>query len=112
MVFDCENPVVIDGDTLRCGGNRVRLASIDAPEMPGHCRRGRICVSGDPLASKTNLELLITHGPVRCLQTDVDHYDRIVALCDARGRDLSFAQVASGFAVNRYGVLVCRMPSQ
>src|SRR3546814_4753345 len=32
-------PTVVDGDTLRCGGTRIRLQGIDAPEMPGHCRR-------------------------------------------------------------------------
>lgn len=105
--FACANPVVIDGDTLRCREIRVRLASIDAPEMPGHCRSGRDCVSGDPVASKTNLERLITGGPVQCRQTDIDHYDRIVALCSVDRRDLSCSQVSGGFAVIRYGALEC-----
>ena len=48
----CDDASVTDGDTLRCGALRIRLASIDAPEMPGHCRRGRTCVEGDPYASK------------------------------------------------------------
>jgi len=80
---------------------------IDAPEMPGHCRRGRDCVSGDPFASKSNLERMIAGEPVRCVQTDIDHYDRIVALCSVNGRDLSCAQVGNGFAINRYGALEC-----
>lgn len=105
--FACETPVVIDGDTLRCNEVRVRLASIDSPEMPGHCRRGRNCVSGDPLASKTNLERMIAGRVVQCRQTDIDHYDRIVALCSVDRRDLSCAQVSGGFAVMRYGTLEC-----
>ncbi len=50
--FICASPIAIDGDTLRCAaGPRVRLAGIDAPEIPGHCRRGRKCTPGDPAAS-------------------------------------------------------------
>jgi len=105
--FPCDAPTVTDGDTIRCGALRVRLASIDAPEMPGHCRRGRTCVEGDPLASKAHLERLISGGPMSCQQTDTDRYGRVVALCAAGGRDLSCAQVQAGHAVVRYGDLRC-----
>lgn len=44
----CVSPTVVDGDTLRCGSTRIRLSSIDAPELPGHCRPGRECTPGDP----------------------------------------------------------------
>ena len=43
---EADNPrmsYVIDGDTIHCGYTRVRLAGIDAPEMPGHCQPGRAC---------------------------------------------------------------------
>lgn len=105
--FVCDEARVTDGDTLRCGPLRVRLASIDAPEMPGHCRRGRTCVDGDPFASKANLERLMGSGVVQCRQTDTDRYGRIVALCEVGGRDLSCAQVQGGHAIIRYGDLVC-----
>lgn len=105
--FICDDASVTDGDTLRCGALRIRLASIDAPEMPGHCRRGRTCVDGDPYASKANLEHLTASGVVQCRQTDTDRYGRIVALCEVSGRDLSCAQVQSGHAIIRYGDLAC-----
>jgi endonuclease YncB( thermonuclease family) len=105
--FTCDEPQVTDGDTIRCGALRVRLASIDAPEMPGHCRRGRTCVPGDPYASKAHLEALMARGVARCVQTDLDRYGRIVALCGVDGQDLSCAQVRSGHAVIRYGALSC-----
>lgn len=41
--FLCHWPKVIDGDTIHCRYTRVRLAGIDAPEMPGHCQPGRAC---------------------------------------------------------------------
>lgn len=105
--FSCEDVSVTDGDTIRCGPLRVRLASIDSPEMPGHCRQGRQCVDGDPHASKLHLEELIGQGEVLCRQTDTDRYGRIVALCSVAGRDLSCAQVEGGFAIIRYGELMC-----
>jgi endonuclease YncB( thermonuclease family) len=105
--FVCDSPRVTDGDTIRCGVLRVRLASIDAPELPGHCRRGRTCASGDPFASKANLERMMTGAPTVCRQTDTDHYGRVVALCSAGGRDLSCAQVEGGYAIVRYGELTC-----
>nr|WP_300578273.1 thermonuclease family protein [Phenylobacterium sp.] len=105
--FECEGARVTDGDTLRCGPLRVRLASIDAPEMPGHCRAGRNCVEGDPHLSKLSLERLIANSSVLCRQTDTDRYGRIVALCMANGRDLSCSQVQAGQAIIRYGELDC-----
>ena len=30
----CMSPSVHDGDTIRCGRERVRIANIDAPELP------------------------------------------------------------------------------
>lgn len=106
--FACPSPRVVDGDTLRCGSVRVRLAHIDAPELPGHCNPGRTCTPGDPYASTANLTRLIGSSPVECRSIDRDRYGREVAYCSARGRDLSCAQVAGGFAVERYGRLTCR----
>lgn len=105
--FNCPEPRVTDGDTLRCGPVRVRLASIDAPEMPGHCRPGRACTPGDPFASATNLRRLVEGRRLTCRQTDIDHYGRVVALCSNGREDLSCSQVRSGHAVIRYGDLTC-----
>lgn len=105
--FTCSAPRVIDGDTLRCGPVRVRLAHIDAPELPGHCNPGRRCTPGDPFASTANLRRLVGSSPLQCRSTDRDRYGREVAFCEARGVDLSCAQVKAGFAVERYGSLQC-----
>jgi len=102
----CSRVSVIDGDTIDCGGTRIRLAGIDAPEMPGHCQAGRECTPGDPHASRAHLQHL-AQGTVTCRRTDTDHYGRIVALCESAGRDLSCAMVSDGHAVRRYGNLRC-----
>ena len=107
-VFACLSPQAVDGDTIRCNGKRVRLLNIDAPEMPGHCRKGRKCTRGNPHASTANIVRLIGSGPVSCSPDGMDRYGRTLALCSARGVDFSCAQVAGGFAVERYGELNCK----
>jgi endonuclease YncB( thermonuclease family) len=103
----CTDPRVVDGDTLRCGATRIRLQGIDAPELPGHCARGRACTPGDPFASTDNLRALVSGVAMVCRQTDTDRYGRTVARCSVRGRDLSCAQIAGGFAVRRYAPISC-----
>jgi endonuclease YncB( thermonuclease family) len=89
----------VDGDTLRCGLERVRLVGIDAPEMPGHCARHRRCAPGDPVAARANLARLLRTGPIMITRTGRDHYGRTLALVRAGGTDLSCAQLRAGFAV-------------
>jgi micrococcal nuclease len=99
--FSCTPALVVDGDTLRCP-QPVRLAAIDAPEMPGHCRKGRVCVEGDPVAARSYLRGLTQRGPVQCVKTGEDRYRRTLARCNAAGVDFSCAMVQAGHAVQRY----------
>jgi endonuclease YncB( thermonuclease family) len=102
-VFNCRVAYVTDGDTFRCtSGVRVRLSSIDAPEMPGSCRPGRHCTPGDPFAAKATLMGMIAGRTVRCDPVGKT-YNRIAAWCSIGGRDLSCAMVQSGHAIRRYG---------
>ncbi len=106
--FICASPIAIDGDTLRCAaGPRVRLAGIDAPEIPGHCRRGRKCTPGDPAASTQSLAFAIRRAAVICRPTAIDRYRRLIARCKIMGIDLSCHQLRGGFAVRRYGRIEC-----
>jgi micrococcal nuclease len=89
----------IDGDTLRCSEiGRVRLLGIDAPEMLGHCRKGRTCVSGDPMASKKALEKLVARG-VTISPVTRDRYGRTVAQVYAGDKNLACEQLRQGMAV-------------
>lgn len=106
-VIRCTKPYIVDGDTLNCNGTRIRLYSIDTPEMKGHCREGRKCVSGDPVAAKNHL-ISLTKGVVTCTQKEIDHYGRTVATCKTeKNDDLSCAMVDAGHAEIRYGNLSC-----
>jgi endonuclease YncB( thermonuclease family) len=91
---------VTDGDTLRCGGERIRLLGIDAPELAGHCRPGRQCVEGDPIdASRSLAEAL--RGALHIRRVRVDHYGRTLATIDSAVGDLSCWQLAHGQAAYR-----------
>jgi len=104
--FDCSNPRVIDGDTIDCGGRRVRLQGIDAPEMPGHCAPGRICTPGDPYRARDFLQGLAA-GAITCMGTDTDRYGRTVARCSSAGRDMSCEMIRAGHAAPRYVKIDC-----
>lgn len=92
---------VTDGDTLRCGPGpgrsnqpeRVRLLGIDAPELPGHCRRGRICAPGNPYASKASLQAALRQGPIRIRRAGYDRYGRTLATVSSGTSDLSCWQL-------------------
>jgi endonuclease YncB( thermonuclease family) len=87
----------IDGDTLRCGGERVRLLAIDAPELPGHCRPGRDCAPGDPFASTTSLSAALS-DELRIERVGEDHYGRTLASVSGPKGDLSCWQLEHGQA--------------
>lgn len=98
MLLAC-SLTAIDGDTLRCGRERIRLLGIDAPEMPGHCRRGRTCVVGDPVAAKAALAAAIARGPATIKRRGRDRYGRTLARVWAGGVDLSEHMVRTRHAV-------------
>lgn len=97
VVLTC-TPVVIDGDTLRCGDERIRLLGIDAPEMKG-CQQGRVCVEGNPIASRDNLRAAVKNKTLHIERVGQDRYGRTLALVSAGGQDLSCLQVRSRHAV-------------
>lgn len=91
---------VTDGDTIRCGEERVRLLGIDAPELAGHCRRGRRCAPGDPVASREALRGDLV-GTVRIVRVGEDRYGRTLGMVSTDVGDLSCRQLARGAAVYR-----------
>ena len=90
----CTAPAVHDGDTLRCGPDRIRLFGVDAPEV----RRG--AQPAQPFAYEArDLLIRLTRGRVGCRPVDRDRYGRIVARCwSSASRDLNADLIGSGFA--------------
>lgn len=94
----CPAVVVVDGDSLRCGAERLRLSGIDAPELHG-CRRGRQCVEGDGQASKQSLADGLRLGPFRYQRVGRDRYGRSLVAAWAGGTNLACWQIQRGGAV-------------
>ncbi len=92
-------PRVVDGDTLAFGEERVRILDIDAPEMDQSCldAKGRAYACGE--AATRALEGLAGEAEVRCSGPGRDVYGRMLARCEAGGRDLGAEMVRSGWAV-------------
>ena len=96
--------VAIDGDTFSQANDPIhyRLARIDAPEMPGHCRPGRRCVPGDPYASQRALQYFLNEG-AECIVVGRDVYHRRLVECETikpfgAGDSINDAMMQLGFA--------------
>ena len=78
--------VAIGGDTLRAGdGAEYRILGIDAPERRQSCNgtNGKSWLCGR--AAKAKLTTLSNRGNVKCEARANDRFDRIVAVCSAKG---------------------------
>ncbi len=85
----------VDGDTLRCGEERVRIVGLDAPEMQGRCARERRLA----LAARDRLQALVAGGAALQRQPRPDRYGRTLALVrDREGRDVAAVLIAEGLA--------------
>lgn len=93
----CPSPIVTDGDSIRCGSERVRLLGIDAPEL-GKCPANRRCVPGSGNASRLSLKQALSAGPVRYMTVKRDRYGRAVAVVTAGDVNLSCWQLSQGQA--------------
>ena len=100
--FLCIGPDAVDGDTIKCGtlrgrGNRfsVRLTGIDAPELAGHCRAGRVCVVGDPIRSRAILAAFIAGHKIWITPVGTDKYRRTLAIVHRVKLRSSFRRTAN-----------------
>lgn len=101
--FLCATTLVHDGDTLRCGAERIRIENIDAPEMRGSpkCtdrRRRGWCDYALAVAARDALRSFLSIGAVTISRTGVDRYGRTLARVSVKGNDAGRHLVESGLA--------------
>jgi endonuclease YncB( thermonuclease family) len=86
--------VATDGDSLRCGRERIRIAGLDAPEIQGRCARERRLA----VAARDRLQGLVAGG-VTIRSLGEDRYGRTLArVRDRGGRDVARVLIAEGLA--------------
>jgi endonuclease YncB( thermonuclease family) len=88
---------VIDGDTIRLDGHRVRIGAIDACEIGQFGLIAGKSWNCGASARRTMLELA-DGKPASCRVFDTDQYQRSVAQCEIGGRDIGLAMVEAGQA--------------
>jgi endonuclease YncB( thermonuclease family) len=90
---------IVDGDSLVCDRQRVRVVGLDAPELRGRCAEERALarVARDRLRT-------LTAGGMTLRPQGRDRYGRTLAVVlDARGRDVATILVAEGLARPNHG---------
>jgi endonuclease YncB( thermonuclease family) len=98
--LDGRAAVILDGDTVAFGPERVRIINIEAPGISEpDCEREEIFA----LRSRQRLAELIRSGPVTIERTGRDNLGRTLArLILADGRDVAAVLVEEGLAVPWY----------
>ena len=96
-------PVAVDGDTVRDGRERYRVANLDAPEVGSHARCPAELAAGE--AARAEVADLI--GRARRVEAHPtgrrDRYGRVVAYIEIDGVDLGARLIERGLARPWYG---------
>jgi len=90
----------VDGDTLRLGGQRVRLIGIDAPELAQSCSDAAGVNWPCGQTAREKMAALLAGGPASCTPRGRDRYGRILATCTTEGVDVGEAIVGAGLAIS------------
>lgn len=94
------NLVVVDGDSLRMGQERLRLAGIDAPELQGQCPAERAAAQ----AARAELKRLVAAAPDLSIERlGQDRFGRTRAVVRVGGVNVADALVSKGLAARVAG---------
>lgn len=104
----CASVLVHDGDTLRCDGEKIRIANIDAPELPGssRCDPRQLRGGNNPswcdyeagAASRDALRAFVSRGRVEIKRLGTDRYGRTLATVTVNEQDAGAYLVSIGLA--------------
>ena len=92
-------PIIIDGDTVSIGKERIRLHGIDAPEQEQTCM---INNTEWPCGrrSTTALRTIISDKVINCYGYKRDRYRRLIAVCHCGEIELNAYMVENGWALS------------
>ncbi len=87
---------VIDGDTFRFEGQKIRIADIDTPELAGRCAEEKALAA----RATDRLAVLLAQGPftLEPVDRDEDRYGRKLRVVTRGGRSIGDQLVSEGLA--------------
>lgn len=104
VATSCPALSVHDGDTIRCGRERIRIADIDAPELPGSPKcegyrtRSAWCDYAKGYEATEALRAFLASGRVTVMRQGVDRYGRTLAYVSVNGVNAGDYLVRHGLA--------------
>jgi endonuclease YncB( thermonuclease family) len=96
--FFIHSPRAVDGDTLIMDEQRIRLKSIDAPEIKQTCQIAKKSWKCGE-AAKQKLESLIQNQELTCYNKGKDKYGRTLAICFIGNLDINAEMIKTGYAI-------------
>jgi endonuclease YncB( thermonuclease family) len=100
----CATPSVHDGDTVRCGAERICIANIDAPELPDspkckdYRRRYAWCDFDKGYEARNALQAFLAGGRAQIERMGNDKYGRTLARITVNGKDAGAYLIGLGLA--------------
>ena len=86
---------VIDGDTIKINGKKIRLFGIDAPEKNQICSKNSNSYNCG-LTSTKFLKEIIKNEKIECTYKNLDRYGRILGICgDINGKMVEFGHAVA-----------------
>ena len=97
-------PRLIDGDSIRIADVDIRLQGIDAPEAKQLCLVNEDDWACGKAATET-LSFLSVEAPFRCTWTERDRYNRALATCFRKDKNINgmMVGVRMALAYRHYG---------
>lgn len=89
----------VDGDSLRIGADRIRLAGLDAPEYEQECHDANGAPWPCGLRARDELADLLAGGDLSCVANGRDQYGRALAICFRGDTNIGSEMVGRGLAV-------------
>ena len=96
---------ILDGDTIKLNGEKIRFGGIDAPESYFKGKKQICKLEGKDIfcgmLSKNKLIEKIGSNTINCvLETNKDKYKRSIGECFVKGESLSVYMVRNGYALD------------
>ena len=92
-------PRIVDGDTIVIGATKIRLESIDAPELDQVCLDANRNHWTCGIEARDRLSAHIRDHSIECTPSGLDAYGRTLAMCTLAGEDLNAWMVHEGWAL-------------